>query len=181
MLGSSALAGCVSRGDGGEDTPTEEEATTSAGGLVFNELTLAESTLTAGETPRVTAQIENTAASSIEMEVPLVIGGRRLTTERLAVGAGETETVEFTTTVETTGIQAISFGREPVGEVLIRAAWPDRVRDVGAHYYPRYGALIHDWRGGEWSLESSSTPVLGNDEIPTGEPLSRAVGVRGCL
>lgn len=162
VLGSSAIAGCGSRGDGGGESSTAEGTATPAGGLVFDELALAELTLTEGETLRVTAQVENTAASSIEMEVPLEVGGRRLTTQPIEVGAGKTERVEFTATIETTGTQQVSFGREPVGEVVVRAAWPDRVRDIGAHYYPWYGAPIHDWRDGEWSLESPSTPVLGN-------------------
>lgn len=160
VLGSSALAGCGSRGDS-EETATED-GTTTEDGLVFDELTVAETTLTAGETLRVTAHVENTATSTIEMEMPLEVGGQRLATKSFSVDAGETTTVEVTEPVSTTGTQAVSFGRRQVGEVVVKAAWPDRVRDVGAHYYPWYGAPIHDWRDGEWSLESPSTPVLGN-------------------
>lgn len=51
----------------------------------------------------------------------------------------------------------------------------ERVRTVGAHYYVWYGAPAHDGPDGEWSLESPSTPVLGNYNSTESDVIARHV------
>lgn len=52
----------------------------------------------------------------------------------------------------------------------------ETVRDVCAHYYPWYGAPAHDYRDGRWSLESPSTPVLGDYDSTDPEVIERHIG-----
>ncbi|WP_267647982.1 glycoside hydrolase family 99-like domain-containing protein [Halolamina litorea] len=109
-----------------------------------------------------TGRVENTGSSSTEVTLPLAVNGRTITTHSFTLGAGEQREITLTGSPTTTGTQPITVAGTHVGEVVVRAERPDIVRDVGAHYYPWYGAPLHDYRGGEWSLESPSTPVLGN-------------------
>jgi hypothetical protein len=170
LTGTSLVAGCASSSS--EDTPTRAETTTVSPGSTTTKTTpgeiLIESAsvdteeLTAGDSLQVTVELANTDDEAARLDLQLSVGATRIATQSVELDAGAERTVELTGAPENTGTQPVVVGGERVGEVVVRAESTNQVREVGAHYYPWYGEPIHDFRGGEWSLESPSTPVLGN-------------------
>ena len=142
-------------------TPTEESEI-SEDPLSVGESTLDPSTLTHGNSVTVTVALENTGEDEVSRSVPLSVGGERVASQMVTVAPGESTQIDLSGEPAETGTQAVAVGTEEVGTVVVRAPKPDAVREVGAHYYPWYGAPLHNYNDGEWAEESPSTPVLGN-------------------
>ncbi|QZY01185.1 glycoside hydrolase family 99-like domain-containing protein [Halobaculum rubrum] len=172
ILTASLLAGCGQPSTNNSDetsVQTEAETTkstarsaTAADTAATIEATLDQTDLVHGESITVTIDIENTEDEEFAQTLSVSVGGHQLKSQSVSLSPGETTQVELTATPPDTGTQTVAVGDREIGTVVVRAAKPDTVRDVGAHYYPWYGAPLHSWNDGEWSLESPSTPVLGN-------------------
>ncbi|WP_049894033.1 glycoside hydrolase family 99-like domain-containing protein [Salinarchaeum sp. Harcht-Bsk1] len=170
-LGGTLLAGCNQPTDTEEETQTENTTQTDTqtdqpsetpDPLANADFTLSETGIIYGDSVVVGLELENTSEAELNRTLPLTVGGQQLDRAQLTLAPGESTTVELTGTPEKTGTQTVEVGNHHVGTVVVRAAKPDAARAVGAHYYPWYGSPLHDWRDGEWSRESPSTPVLGD-------------------
>ncbi|TKX69224.1 CARDB domain-containing protein [Halorubrum sp. SP9] len=166
ILGLGLLAGC---GQQEQDDETESESGTASDQsetaedpLTIGESTLDPSTLSHGNSVTVTVTLENTGADEISRSVPLSVGGERVASQMVTIAPGESTELDLSGEPSETGTQAVTVGTEEVGTVVVRASKPAAVREIGAHYYPWYGAPLHDYNDGEWAKESPSTPVLGN-------------------
>lgn len=171
VAGAVGVAGCsdiletgTSPGDEtGDSTPSgESSGEDTSSGVDLIETSLETTELTEGEAVVVTVDVVNARDATTEFDIRLRVGNREAGIETISLEGGEEASIEFKESIETTGTQAVNVNEEAVGTVVVRAKRPDIVRDVAANYYPWYGAPGHSWRGGEWSLESPSTPVLGN-------------------
>jgi len=124
--------------------------------------TIEEREIEEGDAITVTATVVNLGDESAEIEILLFVGDDPVATETVTLDEHEETEIQFVEQIATTGTHGLLLNNESVGELVVRAEKPETIRDVCAHYYPWYGPPVHTWRGGEWSLESPSTPVLGN-------------------
>ena len=170
LLGASALAGCGQRATTSDEENSTDVKTRSSTGS--SEATarsaptiagrLNRTGIVHGESVTVTISIENPADSAVTQVLPITVDSQQLQSREVTVAPDETTSVEVSVTPPDTGTQTVTAAGKEVGTVVVRAERPDTVRDVGVHYYPWYGAPLHNWNDGAWSNESPSTPVLGN-------------------
>lgn len=184
-LGGSILAGCGQPSTDNSDeiriqwnqdtTTTGAESDTAADQAAIIEATLDQTNLVQGESISVTIDIEGTEDEELTRTLPLSVNGQQLESQKVTLTPGETTQIKLTTTPPDTGTQTVTVGDQEVGTVVVRAVKPDTVRDVGAHYYPWYGAPLHSWNDEKWSLESPSprrAPWGSSVSPPSGIALS---------
>jgi PGF-CTERM protein len=75
-----------------------------------SDVSLNESTISAGETVEITAAVENTGGSAGEQNVTLTMFGKELATETVQVPAGETKEVSFVRKVDAAGNYTVEVG-----------------------------------------------------------------------
>lgn len=166
VLGLGFFAGC---GQQDHDTESETEPETpseqsedSEEPLSIGDSTIESSAIIQGEAVTVTVPVENTGDNEITRSIQLSVGGRPVASQNITLAPDESTQISLSGTPSKTGTQAVEVGSQAAGTVVVQASKPDAVRDVGAHYYPWYGAPLHDFNAGQWATESPSTPVLGN-------------------
>lgn len=148
-----------------DNSDHEDESDEEAGPETTPEIsdsTIEETEILEGEAITVTAIVLNPGDESTEFEITLFVGDDAIANETVTLSKHEEKEIEFVEQIATSGTREVMLNDESVGELVVRAEKLETVPDVCAHYYPWYGAPAHSWRGGEWSLESPSTPVLGN-------------------
>ena len=164
------LVGCQGTDDGSAptastsseaaDTPTDEAlavvSTEFADGAVI------------GSATRLTVGVTNDGDQPAEFDVRLSVAGESVVGSTVQLDPGSTETVTGTFVPMTVGELPVSVNGDDVATLGVVPAATKADRTVGAHYFSWYGTPPHTWRGGDWSLESPYTPVLGNYDV--GDP-----------
>ena len=167
VLGTATLSGCGDAEDPAESNDTTADTTDRPGGAAADEseanldVTLADGEIDESETAEVTLIAHNIGSESTDVTVTVEVGDDFRIDDSFTVGADETTEREYEPSPPP-GVHTLTVDDEEYATLVVHADPPDTDRTVGAHYYPWYGAPGHDFRDGEWSLESPSTPVLGD-------------------
>lgn len=151
-----------------EESPTPTEAGPSDGDFGVDQVEISETEITKGDTIEVTTVVRNQEDSIDEFEINLYVDDDTVDTKTVEIEEGANETIRFSKTVERVGRFNVYVEDKFAGEILVDPETVDNIRDVAAHYYIWYQSRWHDYPDGEWSLESPSTPILG--DYSSGDP-----------
>lgn len=167
VLGLTALAGCT--GDDDEPTQTPDPTPTPVADLTVEQVDVSGPTVQMDSSLDVSISVANNGTGSGIFTTTVSLGETTSDPQSIEVPGDATETLTVSLEPETLGhkpvtVDAVSteYGEVSVVPVPRAPGELDTDRSVCAHYYPWYGSPGHDWRGGNWSLESPSTPILGD-------------------
>ncbi|MFT4885305.1 MAG: PGF-pre-PGF domain-containing protein, partial [Natronomonas sp.] len=139
-------------GGGGGGAPTQpsedDETQDPAANITVTDTTLSTTDPAIGESVTLTVTVENEGEAAGERNVSILVDGEPITTETVALDAGESGTVSATISFETAGEQEVSVGGVTVGTVVVTDDDSENeTSGDGPDVEPPAGAVAFDARG----------------------------------